>query len=446
MWTKSACVLFALSIVLIVMAAGIKEPARPAQANTRNANSTLAITVTSTRTAGTPLVAAAHTAAKTARYLVQPGDTLSGIAARFGLPGGWRRLYAANRTVIGPDPNVIRTGTALALPGPVVPARYQIVPGDTLYGVAARFGLPGGWQALYAANRAVIGLDPDVLRTGTVLAIPGQAPTPTPPAAHPGHHAHQPPPTAHRRQHAHQPPRPTAHPGHRAPQSAPPAGSGHTRTPTRTRTPGSAASPATAMPAWLDVLLAAVGVLIGCAFLLHLIMVAGSRHRKGAAHATATTATDPTATATTAADAPGGEAAAWRPADGRTADGRTAIVMADHDRLIVTHSGADDTVYVLRPPGADPAAILQVARLVLAEGSYRDLAEHLGLPASWPIILADYHRLVVTHSAPDNTVCVLRPPGEDPMAVLRAARLVLQEEPYEELASQLGVPASWPLE
>jgi len=192
------------------------------------------------------------------------------------------------------------------------------------------------------------------------------------------------------------------------------------------------------MPARLDVLLVAVGLLIGGAFLLHLIMAAAPGRRKGAAHAAAA----PTATgAAGAAGAAGAEAAAVRPAEDRA-----AIVMADHDRLIVTRSEADDTIYVLRPPGADPAAILQVARLVLAEGGYRDLAEHLGLPASWPIILADYHRLVVTHSAPDNTVCVLRPPGEDPMAVLRAARLVLQEEPYEELASQLGVPASWPLE
>ena len=46
----------------------------------------------------------------------------------------------------------------------VFPARYQIAPGDTLSAVAARFGLPGGWQALYAANRAVIGHDPNVIR------------------------------------------------------------------------------------------------------------------------------------------------------------------------------------------------------------------------------------------------------------------------------------------
>jgi hypothetical protein len=62
------------------------------------------------------------------------------------------------------------------------------------------------------------------------------------------------------------------------------------------------------------------------------------------------------------------------------------------------------------------------------------------------IVEADYARLVVTHSARDGSVCVLRPPGQDPAAVLRAARLVLPEDPYEELAELLGVPASWPLE
>ena len=121
-------------------------------------------------------------------------------------------------------------------------------------------------------------------------------------------------------------------------------------------------------------------------------------------------------------------------------------MLADHARLVVTHSTADNTVYVLRPPGADPAAILRLARLVVGEGPYRALAEHLGLPASWPIILADYHRLVVTRRKADDTVYVLRPPGEDPRAVLRAARLILPEDHYEELAAQLGVAANWPLE
>jgi hypothetical protein len=89
---------------------------------------------------------------------------------------------------------------------------------------------------------------------------------------------------------------------------------------------------------------------------------------------------------------------------------------------------------------------LRAARLVLPEGPYRELAEQLGMPASWPIVLADYDRVVVTHSARDGMVCVLRPPGEAPEAILRAARLVLPEDPYGELAEQLGMPAGWPME
>jgi hypothetical protein len=54
--------------------------------------------------------------------------------------------------------------------------------------------------------------------------------------------------------------------------------------------------------------------------------------------------------------------------------------------------------------------------------------------------------LVVTHCRADDTVDVRRPPGADPRAILRVARLVLAEDPYEELAGQLGVPVGWPAE
>ncbi len=64
-------------------------------------------------------------------------------------------------------------------------------------------------------------------------------------------------------------------------------------------------------------------------------------------------------------------------------DGRP-VVLADYDRLVVTRSNPDGTVYVLRPPRQDPAAILRVARLVLREGLYGELAEQLGMPAGWP--------------------------------------------------------------
>jgi hypothetical protein len=60
------------------------------------------------------------------------------------------------------------------------------------------------------------------------------------------------------------------------------------------------------------------------------------------------------------------------------------IVLADYDRLVVTHCGSDGNVYVLRPPGADPQAILLAARLVLAQDRYEELAGHLGVQAHWP--------------------------------------------------------------
>lgn len=46
-------------------------------------------------------------------YTVQQGDTLSRIAAKHGT--GWQRLYAANRQVIGGDPDVIVPGQRLSV-------------------------------------------------------------------------------------------------------------------------------------------------------------------------------------------------------------------------------------------------------------------------------------------------------------------------------------------
>jgi hypothetical protein len=64
---------------------------------------------------------------------------------------------------------------------------------------------------------------------------------------------------------------------------------------------------------------------------------------------------------------------------------KASIILADHERLIVTYSAADHTVYVLTPPGEDPAAVLRAARLILPEDTYEDLAGHLGLPSGWPL-------------------------------------------------------------
>ncbi|SEF15587.1 transglycosylase family protein [Streptomyces sp. Ag109_O5-10] len=50
-------------------------------------------------------------------YTVVHGDTLSGIAEEHDVAGGWHRLYAANRTTVGPDPDLILPGQRLSLTG-----------------------------------------------------------------------------------------------------------------------------------------------------------------------------------------------------------------------------------------------------------------------------------------------------------------------------------------
>ncbi|MEW1779464.1 transglycosylase family protein [Streptomyces sp. NPDC086777] len=48
-------------------------------------------------------------------YTVHDGDTLASIADSLGLDGGWRALYAANKADIGSDPNAIAPGQTLKL-------------------------------------------------------------------------------------------------------------------------------------------------------------------------------------------------------------------------------------------------------------------------------------------------------------------------------------------
>ena len=48
---------------------------------------------------------------------------------------------------------------------------YTVQPGDSLSGIAAQLGL-SGWQVLYDANRGTIGGDPDRIYPGQVLLIP----------------------------------------------------------------------------------------------------------------------------------------------------------------------------------------------------------------------------------------------------------------------------------
>ena len=302
----------------------------------------------------------------------------------------------------------IRPGTVLVLPGRMAPVRYTVAAGDTLAGIAARFAVRGGWPALYAANRRVIGPDPNTIRPGTVLTVRRPA-APAPPATRPGRPHPVPPP--------------------------PSAGSGHRPAPTGTGAPA-----ASGMPQWLKTMLLAAGLVVGAAFLAEPVLLVLRRRRRRASARAAAVPEQAREPVLVPSPRDGRE-----PDPGRPAAEEAGIVLADYDRVVVTQSLHDGTVYVLRPPGADPRVILRAARLVLPEDLYRELAEQLGMPASWPIVLADYDRVVVTQSQPDGAVYVLRPPGADPRVILRAARLVLPEDPYEELADQLGVPAGLPM-
>jgi LysM repeat protein len=49
-------------------------------------------------------------------YVVRRGDTLSAIAHRKHVRGGWHSLYSANKRSIGKNPNVIHVGQRLRLP------------------------------------------------------------------------------------------------------------------------------------------------------------------------------------------------------------------------------------------------------------------------------------------------------------------------------------------
>ncbi|GAA2314094.1 hypothetical protein GCM10010234_68900 [Streptomyces hawaiiensis] len=62
---------------------------------------------------------------------------------------------------------------------------YTVVRGDTLSGIADDQDVRGGWRGLYAANRSAIGSDPDLIVPGQRLALRGEGATKTGPAHRP---------------------------------------------------------------------------------------------------------------------------------------------------------------------------------------------------------------------------------------------------------------------
>ncbi|MDI3407312.1 LysM peptidoglycan-binding domain-containing protein [Streptomyces cavernicola] len=53
---------------------------------------------------------------------------------------------------------------------------HKVAPGENLSAIARRYDVKGGWQALYKANRKVVGPRPDLISVGMLLVVPDLGP------------------------------------------------------------------------------------------------------------------------------------------------------------------------------------------------------------------------------------------------------------------------------
>lgn len=119
-------------------------------------------------------------APSTSDYTVRSGDTLSGIGGRYGID--WRTIASINGIgapyTIYPNQVLKLTGASAPAPAPAPAGQshYTVAGGDTLSGIAAKFGT--SWQNLQAMNGLA---NPNLIFPGQVLKVPGgAAPAPAP--------------------------------------------------------------------------------------------------------------------------------------------------------------------------------------------------------------------------------------------------------------------------
>ena len=106
-------------------------------------------------------------------HVVNPGDTVSGVAARYGVSVG--AIVQANGLA---DADLIVTGSRLRIPRKVVTRSHRVVAGETLSSIAARYGT--SVERLARSNDLA---DPNLIVVGQVLRVRGAGSAPAPAAA-----------------------------------------------------------------------------------------------------------------------------------------------------------------------------------------------------------------------------------------------------------------------
>ncbi|MDX1990051.1 MAG: LysM peptidoglycan-binding domain-containing protein [Candidatus Obscuribacter sp.] len=116
----------------------------------------------------------------TTSYTIKSGDCLWNIAKdQLGNATKWSDIYKMNEGILGANPDLIRPGTTIQLPGMGAEASaniasYTVKPGDNLWDIAReQLGDGSKWGDLYKANEGVIGSDPRLIQPGQELALGG---------------------------------------------------------------------------------------------------------------------------------------------------------------------------------------------------------------------------------------------------------------------------------
>lgn len=125
----------------------------------------------------------------TFEHTVKRNESLWRIAERYlGHGTAWTQIRDLNRDAIGDNPSYIEPGLVLRIPQVTEPSladgTYVVEPGETLSGIAAEtLGDAGRYGEIYEASTATVQpdgghlTDPDLIRPGWTVTIPGETST-----------------------------------------------------------------------------------------------------------------------------------------------------------------------------------------------------------------------------------------------------------------------------